>query len=130
MRRFITAAAFLTVSAGAGLAADPSGLWRTQPGDTGGHLQVEIAPCGANMCGFIKAAIDKDGNSSPSYEHLGKQMIFDMAPDGDSAWDDGEIWAPDDDKKYSANMELKGDVLVVEGCVLFFCRAQDWHKVE
>jgi uncharacterized protein (DUF2147 family) len=134
MRKVLIATSFLTASltasAGAAFAGDPSGLWRTQPGDTGGHLQVEVASCGANICGHIKAAIDKDGIADPDYEHLGKQMLFDLAPDGENKWDDGEVWAPDDDKMYSANIELKGDVLVLEGCVFFFCRAQDWKRVE
>ena len=56
-------------------------------------------------------------------------MIFDMVADGENKWDDGEIWAPDSDETYSSNMELKGDVLRVEGCVLFICRGQDWTQV-
>ncbi|MGB0508156.1 MAG: DUF2147 domain-containing protein [Pikeienuella sp.] len=137
MRKTFIATSFiatsLMASSSAAFAGDPSGLWQTQPGESGGYLHVEVAPCaanGANVCGHIKAAIDKDGNVSPDYEHLGKQMLFDLEPDGENKWDDGEVWAPDDDKTYSANIELKGDVLVMEGCVLFFCRAQDWNKVE
>ena len=42
--------------------------------------------------------------------------------------EDGEIWDPSEDKRYSSNMELKGDLLVVEGCILFLCRGQDWTR--
>jgi uncharacterized protein (DUF2147 family) len=55
-------------------------------------------------------------------------MVYDMVADGENKWDDGEIWDPSEDKRYSSNMELMGDLLVVEGCILFLCRGQDWTR--
>ena len=54
----------------------------------------------------------------------------DMVAETPTTWSDGTIWAPDDDKTYRSNMELQGDVLQVEGCVLIICRGQDWTRVE
>lgn len=122
-----TFGAVLCLSAPA-FAADALGVWKTEANEAGEFLEVEIAPCGDNLCGNIVAAKNAAGEADPGYENLGRQMIIDMAPDGAGKWDDGEIWAPDDDKKYSASMELQGDVLMVEGCVLVFCRGQDWTR--
>ena len=125
----LLAAAALCLLAGAA-AADATGKWMTNPNEEGGFLVVEVAPCGDALCGTIIEARNVSGKVNETYEHLGRQMISGMKPDGANKWDDGEIWAPDEDKTYSANMELKGDVLAVEGCVLVFCRGQDWARFQ
>lgn len=126
-----TAAALIAaLTCASAASADPSGLWKTQTNDEGSYLVVEIKPCADKMCGVIVGARNKAGDSDPNYGHLGRNIISDMVPDGENKWDDGEIWAPDDDKTYSASMELKGDVLAVEGCILLFCRGYDWTRAE
>jgi uncharacterized protein (DUF2147 family) len=113
-------------------AADPAqGLWRTEPGDTGGHLLVRIQPCGAEICGVIERAVRADGTvltTPDGYEHIGKAIIWDMQPQGGGAYRGGKIWAPDRDRTYNARMRLDGDRLEVEGCVLGICRDQTWVK--
>lgn len=113
--------------------ADPLvGTWLAAPPDAEGALHVTIAPCGSAFCGTIAKAIDKDGAESPDYEHLGKKMIWDMQPDGDGAYSGGKIWAPDTDKTYGSKMNIKGDVLVVKGCVAggLVCREGGrWKRV-
>ena len=54
-----------------------------------------------------------------------------MVPDGPASWDDGRIWKADEDKVYDSEMELRGDTLVVSGCVLggLICRSQTWPRV-
>jgi uncharacterized protein (DUF2147 family) len=124
MRSLITIAAVLV--AGQALAQDAGGLWKTQVSDTGSYLHVAVGPCGddaGKTCGIITEAFNTEAK-----DLVGKAIIMGMAPDGPSKWDDGKIWAPDDDKTYSANMALEGEVLKVEGCVLFFCRGQDWTR--
>ena len=127
MKHLILGAALSLAAAGA--QADAIGLWATEKNDEGQYLTVEIKPCGEKLCGFIQSAVDGDGVANPNYQHLGRQMIFDMVPDGPGKWDDGKIWAPDADETYSSNMELDGDVLTVEGCVIIICRGQDWTRV-
>ncbi len=129
IRSIAAAAAALALTAGAAAAGDPSGVWATEKNDEGRYLTVEVKLCGDKFCGYIVEAHNADGSPRADYENRGRQMIFDMAADGENQWDDGEIWAPDDDKNYSANMELNGDVLTVEGCVLIICRGQDWTRV-
>lgn len=125
MKRIITAAAALAFSASGVFAQDVLGVWKTEANDEGSYLEVEIAPCGEALCGTIVGAKNTSGTSNDTYENLGKKMV----PDGANEWTDGEIWDPSEDKRYSSNMELKGDVLVVEGCIFFICRGQDWTRV-
>ncbi|KUJ79392.1 DUF2147 domain-containing protein [Ruegeria profundi] len=129
-----TLAAGLAVLATTALAADPvDGLWKTAPGDTGGYLHVTIAECGSAICGTIDTAFDADGNEQLEYENLGKQIIWDMIPEGGGSYDNGKIWAPDRDKTYNSKMTLDGqNELTVKGCVAggLICRGQTWTRVQ
>ena len=133
MKTFTFAAAFAALATTA-LADDPvDGLWKTQPGDTGGYLHVTIAECGSAICGTIDSAFDADGNEQLEYENLGKQIIWDMIPEGDGSYDNGKIWAPDRDKTYNSKMTLDGqNALTVKGCVAggLICRGQSWTRVQ
>ncbi|NVO54553.1 DUF2147 domain-containing protein [Rhodobacteraceae bacterium B1Z28] len=133
MKKFTLAAVFATLATGA-MAADPvDGLWKTAPGDTGGYLHVSIAECGSAICGTIDTAFDKDGNEQLEYENLGKQIIWDMIPEGNGTYANGKIWAPDRDKTYSSKMSLDGqNKLTVKGCAVggLVCRGQNWTRVQ
>ena len=130
-RSICAGAALGALWAGGALAGAADGVWKTLSNDEGGYLHVTVGPCeadAAKTCGVITKALRPDGEN-PNYEHLGKHIIRDMSPDGEAKWSGGTIWAPDDDKTYDSNMEVKGDVLTVEGCVMIFCRGQDWTRV-
>ncbi len=118
------------ISAGTALADPATGTWRTEPGDTGGHLLVTIAPCGAALCGTIARAVDANGVAADDYEHQGKRMLWDMKASGNGAYGGGKIWAPDRDRTYSSKMQLNGNELEVSGCVLGICRAQIWQRAQ
>ncbi|MEL7184660.1 MAG: DUF2147 domain-containing protein, partial [Pseudomonadota bacterium] len=62
---------------------------------------------------------------------VGRQIIWDMQPQGGGAYGGGRIWAPDQDKTYRSKMSLNGNRLKVEGCVLggAICRGQTWSRV-
>ena len=112
------------------LAQDPAGgQWKTQPDDNGNFGVVEIAPCGDRLCGILRQGYDSSGSPSPS-EHEGRFIIRDMVPQGDGAYAEGTIWAPDRDQTYRSRMELSGDRLQVSGCVLggLICRDQTWQR--
>lgn len=103
------------------------GTWQTEPSDTGGYLEVRIAPCGydtALTCGQITKAIN---STIPDLE--GKAIITGMKPNGEGRWNGGQIWAPDDDKTYRSKMSLTAAGLKVEGCVAIFCRGQTWRRL-
>ncbi|MHA6263876.1 DUF2147 domain-containing protein [Arenibacterium sp. CAU 1754] len=132
MKNLMIGAVLAMGLAGAAQADPVAGTWKTAPGDTGGYLHVAIAPCGKAICGTIKAAFDKAGKNSGDYEHLGKKLIWNMGADGNGSYSGGKIWAPDTDKTYTSKMALKGNKLVVKGCVAggMICRGQDWTRIK
>lgn len=132
MKKLILGAAFGLGLTGMASADPVTGIWKTAEGEEGGYLHVSIAPCGSAICGTINTAFDANGNMSPEYENLGKQLIWDMTADGGGAYSGGKIWAPDADKTYNSKMSLNGNILTVKGCVAggLICRGQDWTRVK
>ncbi|MEM8740674.1 MAG: DUF2147 domain-containing protein [Pseudomonadota bacterium] len=127
-------AAVLALALPGAALADPTGLWATEANDQGSYLEIRISQCSGNpalLCGTIETARTADG-ADPNYAHLGRVMIQDMAEDGANKWDDGTIWAPDEDETYSSKMALSGNVLTISGCVMggLICRDQDWRRLE
>ena len=121
----------LTLASSAVSAADPAtGIWKTQPGDSGGYLHVQVEPCADRICGTILRAFDKDGAPVDDYEHLGKPMITKMRVIGDGRYAKGKIWAPDKNKTYKSKMALSGSALKVSGCIGPICRGQTWTRVD
>jgi len=119
------------LAAGSAAAQDATGVWKTAEKDDGRYLHVEIAPCkggGGMLCGRAVGAFGGARQST-----VGKRILWDMAPEGEGRWDDGKVWAPDEDETYSGKMALQGpDVLELSGCVLggLICRGQDWTRVK
>jgi len=117
-----------------------SGVFKTNPSEeTGGYLHIEFGACADNKelsCGTITTAIKKDGTTNSNYEHLGKLMVWNMQDAGSGKFKGGKIWDPsennDDGSKkiYNSKMTLAGTTLRVDGCILFFCKGQDWEKVD
>ena len=131
MRGIVTAAVLLSMATPA-FADAVYGVWKSQPNENGAYIHVRIGPCGddaAKVCGTIVEQI----NSRSDVSVVGRRIIMDMEPDGPNAWDNGTIWAPDDDETYSSEMQLEAaNVLKVSGCVLggLICRGQRWTRVK
>jgi len=119
--------AFCLCASGAAWADPVTGTWRTQPDDNGNFGLVEIAACGTALCGTLGESFDSSGQKLDS-AHQGRQIVWDMTPQGDGRYRGGKIWAPDRDKTYNSRMTLTGDTLKVEGCVLGICRGQTWTR--
>ena len=130
MKKLMTLAGAALMLATPALADPALGEWKTEPGETGGYLHVNIAKCGEQVCGTILKAVDKAGVLVEDYEHEGKPIIWNMDIDGGGSYSGGTIWAPDVDKKYASKMKMNGATLVVSGCVAggLICRGQDWTK--
>lgn len=91
--------------------ADPiEGNWRTESGAT-----AKIAPCGSSFC-----------ITMTSGDYSGRK-IGQMTPSGSNKYK-GEVTDPTEDKTYSGKAELMGNTLKLEGCVLMFCKAQNWTR--
>lgn len=123
-------AATLVFCAGAAFADPVEGIWQTKKDDNGKFGFVEVKPCGPAFCGVLIKAFGSDGKPTES-PNIGRKIIWDMVAYPDGLYDDGQIYAPDRDKTYSADMTLVGDKLSVRGCVFGICRdGGTWIRVK
>jgi len=106
------------------------GVWKTKPDDNGEYGYVRIGPCGEKLCGVLVQAFDSSGKGLQS-RNIGKKIIWGMEPQGDGAYGEGKIWAPDRGKTYKSKLELSGNELAVSGCVFGICRdGGTWTRVK
>ena len=127
MRNFLTVLAALLLGTTSAIANDAAlGLWKSEPGETGGYIHVQITNCGEKLCGEIIDVVENDNDTI-----IGEDIILNMKIRGDGYYYGGTIWAPDQDKTYRSNMTLSGDSLTVRGCVAFvLCRSQNWTRIK
>lgn len=116
------------------------GVWLTK----GSRSQIEIAPCGADLCGSIvwlppeadggPSTARDDHNRDPKLRQrrlLGLEIMTGFRPSGANEWSDGEIYNPDDGRTYEPTFTLREDgSLKVEACVLFICQSEVWRRIE
>ena len=136
----LAAALIVLASCGGALAADPSGTWLTQ----GGNSRVKIADCGGALCGTIvwlkepndpdngKPKTDKNNSDSAKRSRplMGVQIVLGMKPDGTDKWA-GQVYNAEDGKTYTGNITFTGgNSLTLQGCALgcLVCKGQTWTK--
>lgn len=133
-------AALLFAAATPAAAAGPTGLWATQ----NEQAHVRIAPCAEGLCGeivWLREPLDEQGrpkldlyNEDEAQRQrpvLGLPMLRGFRPAESGRWEDGRIYNPEDGRTYRAKLHLaEPDRLSVSGCVLIFCKAQDWRRLE
>ena len=110
-----------------------TGIYKTEPTETGAFLEVEFGPCNKDptlSCGIILNAYESETNINEEYDHLGKIIVENMKAQGSGKFMGGTIWDPSQDKVYNSKMTSIDKDLSVEGCILFFCRAQLWKRVK
>lgn len=142
MTRHLLAAAALLVLTGTGsaIAADPTGTWLTQ----GGNSRIRIADCGGALCGTItwlkepndaetrKPKTDKSNSDASKRTRplIGVQIVLGMKPSGTDKWS-GQVYNAEDGKTYSGNLTYSGgNSLQLQGCALggLVCKGQTWTK--
>lgn len=130
MRTILTAATILFLGAGAALAADPlEGMWRTAADDNGHSGLIQVAPCGAKLCGVLVKAYNAQGQEIQS-PNIGRNIISETVNNGGGKYS-GKVYSPDRGKTYNSRLMLSGDMLSVSGCVLGICRdGGKWKKVK
>lgn len=129
MTKTMIAALILMATAGAGLAEPLLESWRTAPQDDGTMGVVQVAPCGAALCGTLIASLDPAGKEVPNPEN-GMTILSETLPQGGGEYR-GKIYAPDRDQTYASRLQLSGDTLKVSGCVLGICRdGGSWTRVK
>ena len=126
MKRTIIAAIVGIGFAGTAMAADPVGVWKTQP-DDGAYAHVKMTPCGGAICGTIQRTFNASGEYKS--ENIGKQLVIDMKPDGSGKYA-GKVWRPSNNKIYIGKMTVAGNSLKLSGCVAggLLCSKQDWQR--
>ncbi|WP_174278709.1 DUF2147 domain-containing protein [Sphingomonas bacterium] len=123
----------IALIAAAALAAAPApigGHWLTP----GGEAVVEVAPCGAALCGrIVRVVKPRPGpqvdarNPDPALRGrpiIGLVILAALRPDADR-WR-GRIYDPESGRTYRAEVARGGTALKVKGCFGPFCRSQLW----
>lgn len=127
-------------------AADPRGRWIT----ASGNLEVEVAPCGAALCGTVtkvlgNRSMSRDGAEMDAVDTrpaLGMTLLRDFVPvdAGDAArppteWA-GQIYNRENDKTYRCNMSVSTAANAAGELVLhayvgipLFGKTQRWQRV-
>jgi uncharacterized protein (DUF2147 family) len=112
------------------------GRWRTE---TRGGI-VEIAPCGASVCGTLVSSEGLRANPALTDAHnrdpklrsrplRNLQLLGGFTRSG-SMWTGGSIYNAEDGKTYSAKLTPEGDRLKVRGCVFVpLCKTQTWTRI-
>lgn len=110
------------------------------------RIQVEIVPCGDRLCGHIvwfKWPNDPEGapltdqqNPDPALQTrplLGLNILQNLRYSGESTWEDGKIYNPDDGSNYRAQMTMQTDgTVLMRAYLLFPILGEDllWTRVE
>lgn len=106
------------LAAPAQAAAPIVGNWITD----GGKNTVNIAKCGAALCGKI-VKVNKTKPGEPSYP--GALLLSELVDSG-GLWT-GKIHNPGNGKAYKAKVKINPDrTLSVSGCVAMFCKDMIW----
>lgn len=129
MKRMILAAVAV-IGMAAGAQAEPLlGTWQTIGDDNGNYGHIQVAPCGAQICGTLIKSFDKAGKPMQT-DNIGKQIISQTVATGDGGYK-GKVYSPDRDKTYNSRLQLTGNTLQVKGCVLGICRdGGTWKRLK
>jgi uncharacterized protein (DUF2147 family) len=140
--RLFPALAALTLSFAAATvaAADPRGRYLTQSG----NFEVEVAPCGAALCGQVSKVIANHSmgrsgeamQAADARDPMGLQVLVNFVAEGDAASDPrqwrGEIYNRENGKTYSCLMSLdeRGDLVLRAYVGLpVFGKTQVWQRL-
>ncbi len=125
-----TLAAVCSLALATSAFADPlEGRWQTARDDNGNSGIIQVAPCGAALCGTLVQSFDAGGNPIAS-DFDGRLIISDTVAQGGGAYR-GKVYSPDRDKTYNSRLQLTGNSLAVSGCVLGICRnGGTWTRVQ
>ena len=130
MKKSMMAIAATVIGLAGAVAAEPlHGIWQTSKDDNGNFGFIQVAPCGAQICGTLVKSFDTNGNEIQSANN-GRLIISETVANGDGTYS-GKVYSPDRDKTYTSKLVLSGNQLSVSGCVLGICRnAGTWVKVQ
>lgn len=129
--RMISSAIFaagLCVLAPVVWAADATGLWLTGPDDKGQRALVSSKPCGGGaLCGTI-TSVHNSAGAEIDHHNIGVRLFWDMMQQADGTYS-GTAFVPALKAKTRGTMQVKGNTLVVRGCMGPICKSQTWSRV-
>lgn len=110
------------------------GVWRSRQSS-----EVTISACGASFCGVLTKVVTAGGlsndtrNENPALRsrQLKGLEILNMKPTSRATKFEGQVYNPEDGKTYSGNIEVKSaDTMVLNGCVMIFCKGEEWTRIK
>lgn len=135
MQGGLAAALFCVPAAPVGAAPAITGRWLTE----GGKALVEVAPCGASLCGRIAKVLVRSTSgvavdrNNPDPKLRGRPIvglpILTGFTDGGAVWK-GRIYDPESGRSYRSELSREGGTLKVKGCFGPFCRTQSWRRAD
>ena len=110
--------------------ADPLlGTWQTTKRDDGRYGHVAFSRCGAAICGVLVQSFDQAGKQIKTPID-GRKIVWDMKAGANKTYGGGKGWSPEANKTYTGKLSIKGNQLMVKGCVLAICRTGGvWSRV-
>jgi uncharacterized protein (DUF2147 family) len=143
MHRFSSFLLTVLLAASPAIAQDgtPVGVW-LHPNK---RIELEIAPCGADLCGtlvWFRWPNDAQGlplvdlkNPDTALRNrplLGLTVLEGLRRTGENTWEGGKVYDPDDGANYTASMSIQADgTLRVRAYVLLpiFGETEIWTRV-
>lgn len=110
-----------------------TGQWTTDDG----RALIEVAPCGASLCGKIQRLLvpeqaggardTKNPDKAKRDRRLvGTPVLWNLTANG-TTWK-GQGYSPAEGRNFTATVTTAGGKLNVKGCVALFCRTQVWTR--
>ena len=108
-------------------ASNLEGVWLTPPDakSTTGHVQ--IAPCGAALCGTVTKAFDKNGKPINTIA-VGRRVLSGVNPADNSG---GTVYVPIMKQEFPVKINVNGNKLELRACnAAKMCKNQVWTRVK
>jgi uncharacterized protein (DUF2147 family) len=110
--------------------ASIEGRWKSP----GGNSIIEIAPCGADMCGTVAwaSASAKKASAKATDQLVGTQLLTGLQQDGNGRWH-GKLFIPDKNMRVTAKIQLvSAQQLKVSGCAAgrALCKSALWSRLD
>jgi len=139
----LSAVALSTLVISPARAADATGTWYTQDGDS----QVRVSNCGGALCGalvWLKEPSDPetgrpktDKNNTDASKQgrplIGVPIVLGMKPSGTPDKWDGSVYNASDGKTYNGSFTMTGaNTAELKGCIMggLICKSQTWTRAK
>lgn len=128
MRLLAASAALLLLTAAQQPSAPIEGRWRSP----GGNSIIEIAPCGASLCGTVAWASAKAiaASRKTTDQLVGTQLLTNLTERAQGRWQ-GRLFIPDKNMRVTAKIQLANPgQLRVSGCLAgrALCKSELWSR--